>query len=94
MFGEVQHAAGARDLNVDRRGGVEPMLPIDREAEKADVELARLLDTEDAEDRDRLQCRQRQLYVLSAKTLPRTCTDETRMGPNSLVFVFIRVSSV
>jgi len=42
VLGEVEHAAVARDLHVERRVVVEAVLPIDREAEEVDVELARL----------------------------------------------------
>ena len=50
MLAEMQDAAVAADRHVKRRIVVEAMLPLDLEAEEADIELARLGNVEDAQD--------------------------------------------
>lgn len=52
VLAEVQAHSAARHLHVERRMGLETVLPVDREAEEINVELARLLNREDAEHRD------------------------------------------
>lgn len=49
---QVQHEPGARDLAVERGGVVEPVVPVDGEAEVVDVELVGFSDGEDTQDRD------------------------------------------
>src|SRR5688572_14519544 len=48
MLAEVQHEVAARDLQVERQAVFETMLPVDLEAEVAQVKLARLRLVEDA----------------------------------------------
>jgi hypothetical protein len=54
--GEVQRAAIARHLHIERKVLAEAVLPLHLEAQEIDVEFARLLDVEDAQDgRDRAE---------------------------------------
>src|SRR5262249_33865066 len=55
MLAQVQDQAAARDLPVERSVVIEAMLPIEREAEKSEIELVRLGDVEDAQDRRDLE---------------------------------------
>jgi len=50
----AEHNAAARDLRAKREVVAEAMLPIPGEAQEIEIELFRLLDREDAQDRDRL----------------------------------------
>ena len=52
VLAQVQHEIAPRHLQVQRRRGVEAMLPVQREAEKIEVELARLGFGKTAQDRD------------------------------------------
>ncbi len=52
MLAQVENQVAARHLPVERRVVVEAMIPIDLEAEKALLELVRLGDIEDAQDRN------------------------------------------
>ncbi len=47
MLAQVANQVAARHLPVERRVVVETMIPIDLEAEKAQIELVRLGDVED-----------------------------------------------
>jgi hypothetical protein len=50
MLAQVKRQTVTRDLHVDRKVRLETMLPIDLEAEKIEIELASLVDRENAED--------------------------------------------
>src|SRR5262249_39923577 len=50
MPGQVEHANVLRDLHVERRALLEPVLPIDGETKKIDVELPRLVLVEYPQD--------------------------------------------
>jgi hypothetical protein len=52
MLAQVQDQVPAWRLAIERRVVVEAVIPIDLEAEKAQVELVCLGDVEDAQDRD------------------------------------------
>ena len=54
MLGQMQRQTGPGQLDVRRCVLLEVVFPIDGEAEEADVELLRLPEVEDAQDRDRL----------------------------------------
>lgn len=54
MLAQVQLEPRSGDLHVEREVVAEAMLPVDGEAEEADIELLRLLDREDAQDGDRV----------------------------------------
>ncbi len=58
MFAEMQDAAVARDLGVERRIVAEAVFPLNLEAQKSDIEFVRLGDVEDAQDgSDSAECR-------------------------------------
>lgn len=52
MFGQVQHQFRAPQLQVERRGGVETVLPVDAEAQELAIEFARLGFRKAAQDGD------------------------------------------
>src|SRR5215469_12812153 len=54
MLAQMQNQGAARDLAVERRVGIEAMIPIDRKSEKLQIKLVRLGDIEDAQDGDDL----------------------------------------
>ena len=54
MLAQVQDEAPARDLAIERGARVKAMVPVDLEAEEIQIELVRLGDVENPEDRDDL----------------------------------------
>src|ERR1700709_1162641 len=50
MLAQMKCQAVARDLHVDLKVGLKTMLPIDLETEKIEIELAGLVDRENAQD--------------------------------------------
>lgn len=54
MLTQMQHKPVSRNLPVQRRIVVEPMVPIDAKAEEAKVELVSFRNVEDPQDRDDL----------------------------------------
>src|SRR5690606_4951821 len=51
MLAEMELECAARHLHVERRAGLEAVLPVEREAEEAEIEIPRLLDIEYPEHR-------------------------------------------
>src|SRR6186713_1196723 len=75
MLAQMKRQAVTRDLHVNRKVRLETMLPIHLEAEKIEIELASLVDRENAEDGHNaaeLDCHRSSLRLVAvAKSSPR-----------------------
>src|ERR1035438_10904640 len=60
---KMQHETTKGDLRIERRVFFKAVLPIHLEAKESNVELLRLLDAENAKNRNHLSCRQRYYFL-------------------------------